>query len=309
MAERNTKKKNTGFAFACWLLIALILLVFFFVKKDTILSNLQNTDFFGRVFGKTPEFVRNHEQKQNPKSGGDAFHIDILPEATSSESSVTENFRPNSPKQSESTAQKPASTSDAKKTPDRAEAEKSGETKNTEKTKAEKDKEVRTAEKPKTDEKGAGKTQSPKSAVQPAATINVPLCFVVIGSDGSVSRQIVTRKLSKSDSPLTDTLNALLAGPGEEEKSHGTMTLIPSGTKLLGASVKNGIATLNFSETFSFNSVGVQGYLAQLMQIVYTATSFSTVNSVQFIIEGQREDYLGSEGTWIGSPLSRSSFQ
>jgi len=46
-----------------------------------------------------------------------------------------------------------------------------------------------------------------------------------------------------------------------------------------------------------------------LRQIVYTATSFSTVNSVQFIIEGQREDYLGSEGTWIGSPLSRSSFQ
>ena len=87
------------------------------------------------------------------------------------------------------------------------------------------------------------------------------------------------------------------------------MTLIPSGTRLLGASVSNGIATLNFSEAFSFNSVGVQGYLAQLMQIVYTATSFSTVNSVQFIIEGQREDYLGSEGTWIGSPLSRSSFQ
>ena len=95
MAERNTKKKNTGFAFACWLLVALILLVFFFVKKDTILSNLQNTDFFGRVFGKTPEFVQNHEQKQNPKSGGDAFQIDILPEANSTEPSVIENNRSN----------------------------------------------------------------------------------------------------------------------------------------------------------------------------------------------------------------------
>ncbi|MFC2330410.1 MAG: GerMN domain-containing protein, partial [Treponema sp.] len=105
------------------------------------------------------------------------------------------------------------------------------------------------------------------------------------------------------------TLNSLLAGPSAEERARNTMTLIPAGTRLLGASVKNGIATLNFNEAFSFNSVGVQGYLAQLMQIVYTATSFSTVNSVQFIIEGQREDYLGSEGTWIGSPLSRSSFQ
>ena len=305
MAERNTKKKNTGFAFACWLLIALILLVFFFVKKDTILSNLQNTDFFGRVFGKTPEFVQNHEQKQNPKSGDDAFQIDILPETNSAEPPVTENIRPSTAKEND--AQKPRSAPDTQKSPDRPQTETQSETKAAEKPKTEK--ETRPAEKPKTNEKNAGKTQAPKNTPQPAATINVPLCFVVIGSDGSVSRQIVTRRLPKSDSPLTDTINSLLAGPSAEEKSRNTMTLIPSGTKLLGASVHNGIATLNFSEAFSFNSVGVQGYLAQLMQIVYTATSFSTVNSVQFIIEGQREDYLGSEGTWIGSPLSRSSFQ
>ena len=311
MAERNTKKKNTGFAFACWLLIALILLVFFFVKKDTILSNLQNTDFFGRVFGKTPEFVQNHEQKQNLKSGDDAFQIDILPETNSAEPSVIENIRPNAAKENapanaanRNDMQKPSSAPDTQKSPDRPTG---GETKAAEKPKTER--ETRPAEKPKTDEKSAGKTQTPKSSPQPPATINAPLCFVVIGSDGSVSRQIVTRRLPKSDSPLTDTINSLLAGPSAEEKSRNTMTLIPSGTRLLGASVSNGIATLNFSEAFSFNSVGVQGYLAQLMQIVYTATSFSTVNSVQFIIEGQREDYLGSEGTWIGSPLSRSSFQ
>nr|WP_257225304.1 GerMN domain-containing protein [Treponema parvum] len=52
----------------------------------------------------------------------------------------------------------------------------------------------------------------------------------------------------------------------------------------------------------------MEGYLGQLMQIVYTATSFSTVDSVQFLIEGQKKDYLGSEGVWIGSPLARSSF-
>ena len=44
------------------------------------------------------------------------------------------------------------------------------------------------------------------------------------------------------------------------------------------------------------------------MQIVYTATEFSTVKSVQFLIDGQKKEYLGSEGVWIGSPLSRTSF-
>ena len=100
----------------------------------------------------------------------------------------------------------------------------------------------------------------------------------------------------------------MLAGPTADELSKDMMTLIPSGTKLLGASVKNGIATLNFNENFQFNSVGVEGYIAQLMQIVYTATEFSTVRNVQFLIEGEKRDYLESEGQWIGSPLARSSF-
>ena len=107
---------------------------------------------------------------------------------------------------------------------------------------------------------------------------------------------------------MTDAINALLAGPLPPEQAKDCMTLIPAGTKLLGASVKDGVATLNFNENFEFNSVGVEGYIAQLMQIVYTATEFPTVKSVQFLIEGKRKDYLGSEGQWIGSPLSRSTF-
>jgi spore germination protein GerM len=45
------------------------------------------------------------------------------------------------------------------------------------------------------------------------------------------------------------------------------------------------------------------------MQVVYTATAFSTVDSVQILIDGEKKEYLGSEGVWIGSPLARSSFR
>ena len=98
---------------------------------------------------------------------------------------------------------------------------------------------------------------------------------------------------------------------GPESGDKNCMSLIPAGTRLLGASVKNGIATLNFSEEFEFNGISADSYRAQLMQIVYTATEFSTVDSVQFLIEGQRKDYMGSEELqiWIGSPYSRSNFQ
>ncbi|MBP3708957.1 MAG: GerMN domain-containing protein [Treponema sp.] len=286
MANDN-KKKNTGFAFACWLLVALILLVFFFVKKDTILSNLQNTDFFGRVFGKTPEFVQNHEQKQQESNG--MLHIDVLPEVAPANETMHTDMTP---------PPVPNAVTDAVPEREVARTEHKPETD----TREEK-KEASSTAKPET--KRDVQTPAPKPTV---ATTNAKLCFVVIGSDGSVSRKIVTRQLAKSNSPLTDSINALLSGPTAQERAANAMTLIPEGTRLLGASVANGIATLNFSEEFTFNPVGVQGYLAELMQIVYTATSFNTVNSVQFVVEGQREDYLGSEGTWIGSPLSRSSF-
>jgi spore germination protein GerM len=123
-----------------------------------------------------------------------------------------------------------------------------------------------------------------------------------------VSRKQISRTITKNDSPLTGNIQLLLAGPNASERSKGCRSLIPDGTRLLSASVRDGVALLNFSEEFEYNRVGVEGYLGQLMQIVYTATEFSTVNSVQFLIDGQKKEYLGSEGVWIGSPLSRSSF-
>ena len=153
----------------------------------------------------------------------------------------------------------------------------------------------------------SSKNSSVPAAPKPASTTRTAtLYFVSIGADGSVSRQAVKRQLAKSDSPLTDAIKALLAGPVPGEKN--AMSLIPSGSRLIGASVKDGVATLNFNESFEFNSYGVEGSIGQLMQIVYTATEFSTVKSVQFLIEGEKKEYLGSEGQWIGTPLSRSSF-
>ena len=80
------------------------------------------------------------------------------------------------------------------------------------------------------------------------------------------------------------------------------------GKRLIGASVKNGTATLNFSGEFEFNQYGIEGLRGQLQQIVYTATAFPTVESVQFLVDGEKKEYLGQEGVWIGTPLGRNSF-
>ena len=94
--------------------------------------------------------------------------------------------------------------------------------------------------------------------------------------------------------------------PSEIEKEF--LTLIPKDTKLLSAKVQDKIAYLNFNEAFRFNTFGQEGSIAQIEQIVFTATEFSTVDKVQFLIEGKVIEYLGSEGVYIARPLDRNSF-
>ncbi|MDR2404047.1 MAG: GerMN domain-containing protein [Spirochaetaceae bacterium] len=134
------------------------------------------------------------------------------------------------------------------------------------------------------------------------------LYFVQVDRDGSILRTRVTRSLAVSDSPMLDVLQALLQGPSAEEREQGLISLIPPETRIISrtTTVRGNTAYINFSEDFMFNTYGVEGYAAQLRQIVWTVTEFSNVKDVQILIEGRRVDYLG-EGIWIGSPIGKDT--
>lgn len=159
--------------------------------------------------------------------------------------------------------------------------------------------------------KSESKTEktSPSQESAPKQMMSINLCFVQIEDDGSIIRKESIRSVEKNDSPLTTAINALLAGPNMSEIQKGYISIIPQNSRLLGVKISNKTAILNFNEDFTYNAYGVQGQITQLMQIVYTATSFSTIDNVQFLIEGQKLEYIGGEGVLIGSPLSRFSFK
>ena len=309
MAQKNNKT-NSGLYVAVFFVLVILIVIMFFVKKDDIVSNLKKTNFFERVGVATPEFVEKHPIKQE-KSVPDDIEIDLMDDFSEKNNAAAE-------KSAGNTKNDLASDSDVKKTENLG--QKTEIAQNSQNTQNEKQPEKTEEAKTSGAEMASGKTEKsedvaktsapqktvPAQNVSTAATRTVTLYFVSIGADGSVNRQAVKRQLAKSDSPLTDAIKALLAGPVPGEKN--AMSLIPSGSKLIGASVKDGVATLNFNENFEFNTYGVEGSIGQLMQIVYTATEFSTVKSVQFLIEGEKKEYLGSEGQWIGTPLARSSF-
>jgi len=169
--------------------------------------------------------------------------------------------------------------------------------------------------KPQTDKKPADDKQTKPPAQKekekpvqpPVQTKDRAIYFANVGSDGQILHSKVTRKIPVSDSPMQDALNVLLAGPTAEELSRGLVNLVPKNTRILSATVRGNTAYISFSEDFLFNTFGVEGYVAQLRQIVWTVTEFQNVKDVQILVEGRRMDYLG-EGIWIGSPISRQSF-
>ncbi|MFO8042615.1 MAG: GerMN domain-containing protein [Alkalispirochaeta sp.] len=138
----------------------------------------------------------------------------------------------------------------------------------------------------------------------PQRTMQRELYFILVSDDGRILAEPVERTIRYDSGPLASTIEALIAGPSSEDLNRGLLSLIPSGTELLSARVASGVAFLNFNEAFRFNSMGLEGLLAQLQQVVRTATQFSTVDAVQVLIEGQNEEYLGGDGVFIGAPLT-----
>jgi germination protein M len=167
---------------------------------------------------------------------------------------------------------------------------------------------VVTVQRPESDQKPLDDRSTPAEKIQ-TRTRQARVFYVTVSSDGTIQLRNVARSVEYTDAPLTATLQALLKGPNAAEVNQGFITMIPPQTRLLRVYVRDNIAYLDFNEAFRFNSLGKEGLIAQLQQIVYCATEFSNVRQVQFLIEGRVTDYLGPEGVYIGKPLSRESFR
>jgi germination protein M len=134
------------------------------------------------------------------------------------------------------------------------------------------------------------------------------LYFTSVDQAGKIQLKSVIRPIPASDSPLRDTLEALLKGPSSQELNLGLVSMIPTGARVRNVTVTGDTAVVDFNESFRFNSQGMEAMDAQLRQVVYAATEFPTVKNVQIRIEGATVRYLGTEGMRLDAPLARSSF-
>jgi spore germination protein GerM len=143
----------------------------------------------------------------------------------------------------------------------------------------------------------------------PARTRQARLFFISVTEEGQINMKGVIRPVEYVDAPLTATLEALLQGPTTAEVNQGLITLLSAQTRINSVYIKGTTAYIDFNEAFRFNSLGKEGMVAELKQVVYTATEFPTVQNVQILVEGEISKYLGPEGVAIDKPLGRASFQ
>jgi peptidoglycan hydrolase-like protein with peptidoglycan-binding domain len=128
------------------------------------------------------------------------------------------------------------------------------------------------------------------------AALAVAVAAIVVTSSAAAAPRAPTVKvallqgeqvvyLDRPGSTLDGALRALLAGPTPAERKEEVTTQIPAGTILRGVSVKNRVATVDFSDKIAVGT-RADSLSARITQIVLTATRFRNVRFVRVQVKG-----------------------
>jgi len=157
---------------------------------------------------------------------------------------------------------------------------------------------------------GASPIPRPTPGPSPSAT-NIVRAYFVLGSfTGNEGLVPVLREVPETKAVATAALTALLAGPkdAELESRPAMYTAIPDGTRLLGVTIADRIATVDLSAEFESGG-GSYSVQARLAQVVYTLTQFPTVDGVLFEIDGKPVTTFSSEGVVLDGPVDRADYR
>lgn len=140
------------------------------------------------------------------------------------------------------------------------------------------------------------------------ATTIVRTYFYLDGERGSAGLVPLLREVPQTGAIAGAAMSALLAGPTAGESALRVVTsAVPVGSRLLGLSIENGIATVDLSSEFESGG-GSASVFIRLGQVVYTLTQFPTIQSVAFEVEGRPATVFSSEGIVLDSPVGRADY-
>ena len=151
-----------------------------------------------------------------------------------------------------------------------------------------------------------GPSISPVATPTPAAAGTTIVRTYFYTSEGTeYTLRPILNVVPKTQAVATAAMDALLAGPSGDYAFLATS--IPAGTRLLGLSISDGVATVDLSNEFGSSGHSFSD-TTRLGQVVYTLTQFPTVKAVSFKIDGDPVTVFGSSGIVLDGPVGRSDF-
>ena len=156
----------------------------------------------------------------------------------------------------------------------------------------------------------SGPSSGPSANPSPSASgaTMVVRAYYVLNGDAGVEGLVPTlMDVPETLGVARSAMEVLLDGQAVRESGGDLSTAIPGGTRLLGLSIKDGIATVDLSGGFEAGG-GSSSAFRRLGQVVYTLTQFSNVRAVLFQLEGRTVTTFGSEGIVLEGPQARDDF-
>jgi germination protein M len=127
----------------------------------------------------------------------------------------------------------------------------------------------------------------------------------VVGVEGLVP---TLREVPRTAGVARAAMTALLDDRPVADAYQQVSSAIPTGTRLLGVSVRDGTAIVNLSREFESGG-GSASMSYRLGQVVYTLTQFPTVQSVLFQVDGEPVTAFGGEGIALDRPQTRFDYE
>jgi hypothetical protein len=122
----------------------------------------------------------------------------------------------------------------------------------------------------------------PTTATTTPSPIEVPVQIYLIGPGGHLAP--VARDVPVSAPDLATVIEALVAGPTDTETAAGLQSAVPPQTTVLGATIANGVATVDLGGTFA--QLVLTQEIEAVAQVVFTSSALPGVTGVAFELGG-----------------------
>jgi hypothetical protein len=152
-----------------------------------------------------------------------------------------------------------------------------------------------------------GVHQLEHSVSHPSTSVpDLPLARVTIFLEGSNERLTRVHREVSSPATLQEIMDQLVAGPRRAESDRGLVSPASSVGPFSVGQLRDGVVTLDLP--VSFENLSGQDQTAAAAQIVFTATTFTGIDGVRFLVGGQPAQVPNGNGSLSPGPSTRKDY-